>query len=132
MRALGAEFAYSLRSSGNPPDLVSRDPSELWTKDVPASWFTIDLMKRTVLPTHYTLRCVFLSRYDTANSAPSHGPFKADSLRTWDLQGSTDGQNWHVLRRHANDKTLNGNWATHTWPLPVRTLVLPAPCLMSA
>jgi hypothetical protein len=42
---------------GNPAELVSRQPSELWTKDVPASWFMIDLGKgRSVIPTHYTLR----------------------------------------------------------------------------
>jgi hypothetical protein len=46
------------------------------------------------------------------------GNYKADALRTWDLQGSVDCQNWTVLKRHTNDKSLNSNFASHTWPLP--------------
>jgi len=90
---------------GNPGDLVSREPSELWTKDVPASWFSIDLGKtRVAIPTTYTLR--------------HGGNYKADSLRTWDLQGSADGQNWTVLKRHTNDKSLNSNFASNSWTIP--------------
>jgi len=41
----------------------------------------------------------------------------ADSLRTWDFQGSIDGNQWVLLRRHTNDTALNGPFATHTWPI---------------
>jgi hypothetical protein len=59
---------------GNAPDLLNKSPAELWTKDVPASWFTIDFgNNRAVFPTFYTLR--------------HGGNYRADSLRTWDLQG---------------------------------------------
>eukprot|EP01095_Lingulamoeba_sp_RSL-Kostka_P013508 TRINITY_DN5622_c1_g1_i1.p1 TRINITY_DN5622_c1_g1~~TRINITY_DN5622_c1_g1_i1.p1 ORF type:complete len:451 (+),score=133.97 TRINITY_DN5622_c1_g1_i1:132-1484(+) len=90
---------------GHPSELVSRNPSELWTGDVPASWFAIDLGEsRTIIPTHYTLR---------------HGAnYKGDSLRNWDLQGSNDGINWVVLKRHTNDASLkNGKFATQTWKI---------------
>ena len=62
-------------------DLVGLNPSDLWTKDIPSSWFTLDIgPNRTVIPSAYGLR---------------HGMnFRADSLRTWDLQGSTNGENW--------------------------------------
>jgi len=86
-------------------DFVSRTPTELWTKDVPASWLSIDLGKnRAVVPNFYTLR---------------HGAnYKADSLRTWDLRGSNDGVKWTLLMRHVNDESLNSNFATNTWPVP--------------
>jgi len=82
-------------------DLVGLSSSDLWTKDIPSSWFTLDLgQSRSVAPTAYTLR---------------HGMnFKADSLRTWELQGST-GDNWVCLRRHTNDTALNGRYSVNTW-----------------
>eukprot|EP01094_Clydonella_sp_ATCC50884_P019936 TRINITY_DN4008_c0_g1_i1.p1 TRINITY_DN4008_c0_g1~~TRINITY_DN4008_c0_g1_i1.p1 ORF type:complete len:443 (-),score=85.19 TRINITY_DN4008_c0_g1_i1:188-1516(-) len=87
---------------GEPHELVSRTPTELWTKDVPASWFSIDFGKhRQIRPTFYTLR--------------HGGNYRGDSLRTWDLQGSMNGNDWTLLRRHTNDSALDGRWATHTW-----------------
>ena len=54
------------------------DTTELWTKDVPASWFCIDLgEKRKANPTYYTL--------------VHGGNYEADILRTWYFQGSNDG-----------------------------------------
>lgn len=52
---------------------MEKEATQLWTKDVPASWFCLDLgPTRSVLLMKYTLR---------------HGmKFKSDSLRTWDLQ----------------------------------------------
>lgn len=90
---------------GDPVKLVSKKPSELWSGDVPASWFAIDLgPSRTLVPNYYTLR--------------HGGNYKADSLRTWDLQGSSDGKTWIVLKRHTNDTSLSGPFATHSWPIP--------------
>lgn len=54
------------------------------------------------MPTHYTLR--------------HGGNYRADSLRTWDLQGSLDGNSWTILRRHTQDTSLVDKFATHTWP----------------
>ena len=60
-------------AKGETKDLLSQTPSELWTDDVPASWFCIDLGdNRTILTTHYTLR--------------HGGNYKGDCLRTWDFQ----------------------------------------------
>eukprot|EP01133_Synstelium_polycarpum_P015822 gene15822-18802_t len=89
---------------GNHFDIVELVPMEFWTKDVPASWVTIDLgSNRSVIPMYYTIR---------------HGlPFKSDSLRTWDFQGSVQGEQWTVLKRHTNDSSLNSKYATHTWQI---------------
>ncbi|GAM17293.1 hypothetical protein SAMD00019534_004680 [Acytostelium subglobosum LB1] len=85
-------------------DIVELSPSAFWTKDVPASWVTIDLgPNRSVIPMYYTIR---------------HGFFKSDSLRTWDFQGSVHGEHWTVLKRHTNDASLNLKYATHTWQIP--------------
>ena len=49
-------------------EILNATPSELWTKDVPASWFTIDFgPNRAVIPTDYSLR--------------HGGNYRADSLR---------------------------------------------------
>eukprot|EP01112_Ceratiomyxa_fruticulosa_P017491 TRINITY_DN545_c0_g1_i1.p1 TRINITY_DN545_c0_g1~~TRINITY_DN545_c0_g1_i1.p1 ORF type:complete len:536 (-),score=85.54 TRINITY_DN545_c0_g1_i1:62-1669(-) len=99
-----AKVTASSIEKGLPSELLALQPTELWSKDVPASWFTIDLgPDRAVIPTCYTLR---------------HGmSFKADSLRTWDLQGSLNGEQWVLIKRHANDQVLNGKFSTHTWPI---------------
>jgi hypothetical protein len=76
-------------------------PHQLWTKDVPSSWFAVDLLHFQVLPRAYALR--------------HGGNYKADSLRTWDFQGSNDGRTWTVIRRHTNDESLNGPFATATF-----------------
>jgi len=89
---------------GQLAQLVSRNTGELWTKDVPASWFAIELLKgRSVVLSYYTLR---------------HGRgYKSDCLRAWDLQGSNDGVEWELLSRHTMDKSLNGPFGEHSWPV---------------
>lgn len=118
-------------------ELVGLTPSELWTKDVPSSWFCVDFGPNSrVKPTTYSLR--------------HGGNYKGDSLRTWDFQGSIDGENWVVLkrfvylhfsvlficvvfityvgrgdftfintiyRRHTNDNSLNGAFSVQSWKL---------------
>jgi len=95
---------------GEPEHLILRDVPcpELWTKDVPASWFLLDLgPDRALLSTYYSLR--------------HGGNYRADSLRTWDFQGSVDGSSWTLLKRHTNDDSLNDLFATHAWPVEGQT-----------
>jgi len=93
---------------GNVQTLLQKTPADLWTKDVPASWFALDFGRnRAVAPTHYTLR--------------HGGNYRADSLRTWDLQGSKDGKTWTLLRRHTHDMSLTDKFATHTWTIDPNT-----------
>jgi len=82
--------------------LVDKCPQQVWTDDVPSSWFSIDFgPHRLITLTYYSLR--------------HGGNYKADSLRTWDLQGSIDGVQWKTITRHHNDNSLNGPYATHSW-----------------
>jgi len=97
---------FSSIEVGSSADFLNKTPSELWTKDVPASWFMIDFGENTtVAPTHYTLR--------------HGGNYRSDSLRTWNIQGSKDGKNWVVLRSHNQDQSLTDKFATNTWPVKV-------------
>lgn len=86
-------------------DLVTTAENELWSKDVPASWFSVDFgQNRSVIVSHYALR--------------HGGNYRADSLRNWDLQGSTDGLRWEVLMSHRHDQSLQGPFAIAHWELP--------------
>lgn len=89
---------------GNPEELVGAQPCELWTKDVPSSWFSLDFGARRVRVNCYSLR--------------HGGNYRADSLRTWDFQGSNDGSNWVLLRRHTNDDSLDGAFCVGSWEVP--------------
>jgi E3 ubiquitin-protein ligase HECTD1 len=100
----GISVTASSTEKGDPINLVGRKPTELWTMDVPSSWFCVDLgSTRSLLLTHYTLR--------------HGGNSKKDSLRNWVLQASDDGINWKVLSRHRDEKDLDSNFATCSWPV---------------
>ena len=54
-------------------------------------------------------------------------------------QGSNDAKQWTILIRHANDNSLNGNYASCSWPIPNCTQVCflplfpsPLPLFLSA
>eukprot|EP01130_Rhizamoeba_saxonica_P003975 TRINITY_DN1644_c0_g1_i1.p1 TRINITY_DN1644_c0_g1~~TRINITY_DN1644_c0_g1_i1.p1 ORF type:complete len:438 (-),score=84.55 TRINITY_DN1644_c0_g1_i1:1012-2325(-) len=80
-----------------------RVATELWTQDIPASWFVIKFKNHKVVPHAYTLQ--------------HGGNYKADSLRNWDFQGSSDGEVWKVLKSHRKDSSLNGKFASYTWEI---------------
>ena len=90
--------------TGHESYLVAQDPEELWTEDVPASWFCIDLgVHRAVVPTYYTLR--------------HGGQYPTDFPRTWDLQGTTDGKDWTVLKKHTSDKSFREAFQSCSWEI---------------
>jgi hypothetical protein len=74
-------------------DCQGEHPGYNRTTTRPNSWMSVDLGEgRSLAPRHYCLR---------------HGYTDGWSLlRTWMLQGSEDGQEWHTLRLHENDPTL--------------------------
>eukprot|EP01132_Coremiostelium_polycephalum_P004171 gene4171-5220_t len=89
---------------GNPHDIVDLNPTECWTKDVPSSWFAIDLGKNySLILKYYTLR--------------HGGNSKQDCPRNWVLQGSDDGLDWSTISRHVNEIHINSNFASHSWPV---------------
>jgi hypothetical protein len=100
----GIKITASSIEKGSPSDLAELKPTECWTKDVPSSWFAIDLGKnRTLVLTYYTLR---------------HGSnSRQDCLRNWVVQCSDDHIEWETIKRHVNEPILNSNFATHSWPV---------------
>eukprot|EP01124_Arcella_intermedia_P032180 TRINITY_DN7458_c0_g1_i1.p1 TRINITY_DN7458_c0_g1~~TRINITY_DN7458_c0_g1_i1.p1 ORF type:complete len:637 (+),score=167.55 TRINITY_DN7458_c0_g1_i1:84-1994(+) len=84
--------------------LVDIQHAEVWTNDIASSWLSIDFgPHRRITPSYYSLR--------------HGGNYKADALRTWDLQGSVDGIVWTTINRHANDDSLNGAFAVSHFPV---------------
>ena len=81
-------------------------PHVLFTDDVASSWMSVDLGERTRVSafTHYTMR---------------HGGTGAYNFpRSWRLEASVDGAQWHVLDEHKNDQTFaTGSQRAH-WALP--------------
>lgn len=91
-------------AKGSRSYLVDQTPNEVWTSDTPSSWISIDLGPRRLMSlTYYSLR--------------HGGNYKGDLLRTWDLQGSTDGITWKIIKKHSNDQLLNAPFDIHSWPI---------------
>jgi hypothetical protein len=74
-------------------DCQGEFPGSNGTADQRNSWMSVDLGEgRSLVPRHYCLR---------------HGRINGwHVLRTWMLQGSEDGQEWHTLRLHEDDQSL--------------------------
>ena len=76
----------------------------MWSRGAPGAWFVIDLKGFSLRPTHYVYR-------GDAGGGNNHP-------RTWELQGSNDGERWTTLRRHERDETVTmsraGSWALST------------------
>ncbi len=73
------------------------------TPSLPNQWIAFSLRDVQLLPTHYSLR--------------HYSSWDAEALRNWCLEGSTNGVDWVVLRRHENDQALTHAGASHTWAL---------------
>jgi len=98
------KVSFSSVEKGDMDNICDLDPKECWSADVPSSWVTIDLGEaRSVKPDKYTLR--------------HGGNSKQDCLRHWVLKASDDATNWLTLERHQDDKSLNSNFATHSWDI---------------
>ena len=94
-------------------------------------WFTFDLKDRRVRPTHYELRdgsggagFTFVQRTPPPNKSRNTEPQNVlfvrglgAYLRTWELQGSIDGNLWKVLRTHEKDESLGGYYGAARWPI---------------
>ncbi|PRP84610.1 hypothetical protein PROFUN_09283 [Planoprotostelium fungivorum] len=105
----GIVIHASSLNKGNPFDIADYiKPKDIWTDDVPSSWYCVDLgASRSLLPTYYTLR--------------HGGSSRQDCLRNWVLQASDDMIRWHVLLRHRDEKVLDSNYATYSWPISSAT-----------
>eukprot|EP01122_Echinamoeba_exundans_P016919 TRINITY_DN8731_c0_g1_i1.p1 TRINITY_DN8731_c0_g1~~TRINITY_DN8731_c0_g1_i1.p1 ORF type:complete len:441 (-),score=39.49 TRINITY_DN8731_c0_g1_i1:364-1665(-) len=50
------KVSASSMEKGKVHNIIDRDPVECWTKDIPSSWFAIDLRQGRLAPTRYSLR----------------------------------------------------------------------------
>ena len=89
---------------GKLEDILSRDSNALncHTNDDRRAWFAIDL-GMWIRPSAYTLR-----------HARGYG---RSAVRSWQLQGSSDGLSWEVIRDHVGDEKLGEPGTTATWTL---------------
>lgn len=100
---VNVEASSLQHNSKEASSVVGRELVRCVTQPNPNQWFMIDLLERRVVPKLYTLR--HYSTYDT------------EALRNWQLEGSNDGTNWIILRKHVNDSTLVAKGQAHTWEL---------------
>jgi len=71
------------------------------TNDSNGSWVMFTFKSYTILLTHYAIR--------------ARGDYDGYHLRTWVLEGSSDGQNWNQLLSHQSDSTLSGIGGIGKW-----------------
>ena len=77
--------------------------SYFWSDAKPGSSICLDFKNRRVVVTGYSIR----SCWD---------PKGGRHLKSWVLEGSTNGRMWHDIDRRENEKELNGEGATGTFP----------------
>ncbi|KAK8880578.1 hypothetical protein M9Y10_003258 [Tritrichomonas musculus] len=109
-----------LRKEGNIQDEVSitlssiqyGDPQNLfiyenkntycYTNNVQDSWICFEFKKHEIMPTNYTIR--------TQSGGPNFL-----HLKSWNLEGSNDNNNWTILDEEKDCSYLNGSYFTHTF-----------------
>lgn len=103
---LGVVVKTSTSLKGCTNSIVGRDSTPTWTCggiDEP-SFISIDIgIRNKLTPSHYTLK---------------HGHREnKDSIRNWVFQGSDDGKKYYILSIHMDNQSLNGGYATCTFPV---------------
>ena len=73
-----------------------------YTENSPNSWICIDFINRRIIPTHYTV--------GTSHDANNH-------LKSWVIEGSSDGNSWDKLDEQSNCSVMNGQRIVHTFPI---------------
>ena len=82
---------------------IGRKETMTLTQSVQSSFFSVHLDQLRLKPSAYTLR---------------HYKLKASyHLTNWEFQGSHDGEQWTVLRKHENETSLKGKSKSYTWHL---------------
>eukprot|EP01012_Entosiphon_sulcatum_P049057 TRINITY_DN67653_c0_g1_i1.p1 TRINITY_DN67653_c0_g1~~TRINITY_DN67653_c0_g1_i1.p1 ORF type:complete len:299 (-),score=17.51 TRINITY_DN67653_c0_g1_i1:156-1031(-) len=76
------------------------------TEDQPWSWVIFDFGERSVRPNCYTL----------SHRSGIHAFF----MRTWQLEGSVDNDNWNILSRHVDDDSIGPTSPVASWPVHPR------------
>ena len=89
-----------------PKEVVSlAECSVFFTRSEENSWICFDFKDRRVSPTNYSIRSI----YD--------GGCGSNNLKSWTIEGSSDGQSWVVLDRRENDNSLNARNVTRNFAI---------------
>eukprot|EP01116_Phalansterium_solitarium_P019104 TRINITY_DN5240_c0_g1_i4.p1 TRINITY_DN5240_c0_g1~~TRINITY_DN5240_c0_g1_i4.p1 ORF type:complete len:1029 (-),score=401.61 TRINITY_DN5240_c0_g1_i4:512-3598(-) len=113
--------------NGKEQDFLNPEPVFVWTTNKPHSWLCCDLGdKHRLLPTMYRLR------YGSSGSAccPRSWLLQASSTLTSRLDDVTS-PDWHTLRTHINDSSLNSSHALAAWPIQLPDSVSTDPACAS-
>ena len=90
------------KADSQPPHcFIGRTTVRCLSDEQQNAWFSVDFQDRYIKPTLYSLR--------------HYTSWKIEALRSWEFQGSVDGQNWITLKKHENDTSLNDKGKTKTW-----------------
>eukprot|EP01006_Ploeotia_vitrea_P021131 TRINITY_DN53479_c0_g2_i1.p1 TRINITY_DN53479_c0_g2~~TRINITY_DN53479_c0_g2_i1.p1 ORF type:complete len:490 (+),score=28.64 TRINITY_DN53479_c0_g2_i1:98-1471(+) len=96
------EVSASQVRYGRVMSVVDRNFDNGFTRDLKNSWICIKLKHYAIQPTHYTY-CTSKAEFEWA-------------LRNWELQASTDGENWDAISTHKDDLSLsNKQPSACTW-----------------
>eukprot|EP01084_Bolivina_argentea_P117264 208273_1 len=75
------------------------------SKSTKNQFVCIMLKQEKIKLTHYALR---------------NGKTEKYTLRSWNLEGSNDGETWDLINEHKDDKSLNKSYDTHVWSVDAK------------
>merc|ERR1712228_1083043 len=78
-------------SSAPLSSFINGDMQNVYTANKRGSFISLKLNRMSVKLTFYTLR---------------NGSWGFDMLRNWNLEGSSDGVTWNVIKKHKNDESF--------------------------
>ena len=84
---------------------VGRSPASCCTKWRKASYMAIDLQRASIKLTRYSMSCTSNSKY---------------LMRKWNLEGSSNGTDWFILREHRDDQSFTESGQIRSWPIETR------------
>eukprot|EP01084_Bolivina_argentea_P115678 205678_1 len=89
--------------------IVGRKPVRCMLGSGKDSWFCVNFTpsKIKICPTYYSLR--------------HYSSWAIEALRSWDFEGSNDGYNWILIKKHKNDTKLKGKGCAASWPIECKS-----------
>lgn len=97
-------YPSSLAPNSEPATAVAgREAVRCVTRNIPNSFFIIDLKTASVIPNYYSLR--------------HYSSWDVEALRHWVIEGSVDGKKFTILRNHVDDETLRQKGQVAAWKI---------------
>ncbi|KAK8838963.1 hypothetical protein M9Y10_032423 [Tritrichomonas musculus] len=100
-------ITFSSKGCGDVKNLLQFDDLNNYfhTQSAPNSWICFEFKKHRVIPTHYTIR-----------SEKSNG-VNGYHLKSWNIEGSNDNQNWTPIDEEKDNGSLNGSNYVNTFAI---------------